>query len=565
VKAPATVEELFALYEAKGHLHYGELVTGLEHGLQCAALARAQGATDALIAAALFHDVGWLVTDVGGDEGFAPIDDDHAALGARVLSPIFGPAVAQPVALHVTAKRWRCTIDPDYFDELSPASQETFIVQGGSLNHDERMHFESHPGFEAALALRSWDDTAKTLELETGVLRDYEALVRGLATWSAPPPRDLAFPALWLRDNCPCDCCRDPRSSQKLFQITELPEGLSLADVQVTGDQVVVRFSPDDHRSVFSRAWLAAQSPGGRGDGRTEQDKQLWRAGDLDPDAQRSDWPTYCNDDNERLRILRGIERLGFAVIHNTPTVDGTVLEVVRTFGFVRATNYGELFEVRVEANPNNLAFTGLAISPHTDNPYRDPVPTMQLLHCLSSNVDGGESGLVDGFLASAILRDECPKYFDVLASTPVTFAWSDEHNYLRAQRPIIEVDPLGRIRGVRFNNRSMQALRLDFDNVAEYYDAYRYFADIIARPDLLLTFRLEPGDCLIFDNTRLLHARTAFVESSAGRRHLQGCYTDLDGLASAIAVLDRVNSVRNRSNISMAREVDHHQRTNRI
>jgi gamma-butyrobetaine dioxygenase len=546
MSAPATVEELFALSEAKGHRRYGERVSALEHALQCAALARADGATDVLIAAALFHDVGWLVDGGSGDEDSTPaLDHGHAALGARILSPILGPSVAQPVALHVTAKRWRCTIEPTYYRQLSPASQETFKTQGGYLNSDERTRFESHPGFETALALRSWDDAGKAPGLDVGTLRDYEVLAKALATETPGPTAQLPFPPLWLRDNCPCQSCHDPLSNQKLFQVTDLPDGLSVADVQVTGDEVSMTFLPDGHRSVFSRDWLSSQGPSARDDGRTEKDKQLWRARDLEETPQRADWSSYRDDEHERLRVLRGIERVGFAVLRATPTADRTVLDIARTFGYVRETNYGELFDVRVEPTPNNLAFTGVAISPHTDNPYRDPVPTMQLLHCLSNDVDGGESGLVDGFLASVILRDEHPKYFDVLAGTPVTFAWADEHNSLRARRPLIELDPLGRVRGVRFNNRSMQALQLDFDDTVEYYDAYRCFAQIVARRDLLLTFRLEPGDCLIFDNTRLLHARTAFIESSTGKRHLQGCYTDLDGLASTIAVLERAGGVR--------------------
>ena len=241
-----------------------------------------------------------------------------------------------------------------------------------------------------------------------------------------------------------------------------------------------------------------------------------------------------------RLKILRGIEVLGFAILHGTPVAERTVLDIARTFGFVRETNYGELFDVRVESNPNNLAFTRAAITPHTDNPYRDPVPTMQLLHCLSNDVEGGESGLVDGFRAATLLREERPRFFEVLTKTPVTFAWSDETTSLRAERPMIELDPLGRVRGVRFNNRSLQALWLDSESIAEFYDAYRYFAEIIVRPEHMATFRLESGDCVVFDNTRVLHARTAFEETGAGRRHLQGCYADLDGLASTVSVLER-------------------------
>lgn len=366
-------------------------------------------------------------------------------------------------------------------------------------------------------------------------------------------------PAPWLRDNCPCGACRDPRNGQKLFQITDLPAGLAVGEVRACvpaaggGPGWEVVWEPDGHRSVYDAAWLAAHAPGapgGRGDGggaagrglpgdgRTEADKELWAAADLRGRVPEAGWEAYRSDPRVREEVLEGVARLGFALLRDVPIRDRAVLDVARTFGFVRATNYGELFEVRVEAAPTNLAFTGAGIAPHTDNPYRDPVPTLQLLHCLTNGAPGGDSGLVDGFHAAALLRAQDPDAFAVLARTPVEFVFADAHTELRAERPLIDVDPLGRIREVRFNNRSIGTLHGPADAVEAFYAAYRSFGEILLRPALRLDFRLAPGDCVVFDNTRLLHARTAFAES--GERHLQGAYADLDGLLSALAVLRR-------------------------
>jgi predicted HD phosphohydrolase len=182
VVEPSTIDELFDLYETLGDQSYGESVTQNEHALQCAALARDAGASGAMIVAALFHDVGHLVIDVQGEPGFdLSGDDDHEARGARILAPLFGVRVAQPVALHVTAKRWRFTREPQYHDLLSPASQATLIAQGGLLSEEECQRFERHPGFDDALALRTWDDIGKVEGLDVGTLRDWEPLVRSLA------------------------------------------------------------------------------------------------------------------------------------------------------------------------------------------------------------------------------------------------------------------------------------------------------------------------------------------------------------------------------------------------
>jgi predicted HD phosphohydrolase len=178
--APTSVEELFALYESRGHRRYGEDVNGLEHALQCAALATHDGATGELIVAALFHDVGWLLSDDAAPD-VAAVTDDHATAGARILAPLFGADVARPVSLHVLAKRWRFTIDPDYFDELSESSQVTFIAQGGPLRTDERERFEQHPGFVAAMALRSWDDRAKIPGRAVPDLEHYRPMTEKIA------------------------------------------------------------------------------------------------------------------------------------------------------------------------------------------------------------------------------------------------------------------------------------------------------------------------------------------------------------------------------------------------
>lgn len=187
MRTPVTTNDLFQLYETKGHELYGEALTQTEHALQCAALAREENAKDAMIVAALFHDVGHLIVDVHNAESVRidDVDDDHEAVGARILSPLFGPAVAQPVSLHVTAKRWRCTREPAYYDRLSEASKLSLKAQGGLLSDEDCLRFEEHPGFPDALALRTWDDEGKIVGLEVGTLDDYVGIVNSLAAaWS---------------------------------------------------------------------------------------------------------------------------------------------------------------------------------------------------------------------------------------------------------------------------------------------------------------------------------------------------------------------------------------------
>jgi len=205
-------------------------------------------------------------------------------------------------------------------------------------------------------------------------LRASDSPVVAVEFVAATSVRDLD-PA-WLRDNCQCADCRDPVSGQRLISITDQPAGPMVASVTDTPDGWHVRFDPDGHQTGFTRAWLESQLQA-RADGRTEDAKQLWSAADFPAGPPAVSWTDYLASDATRLSCLRQLLSAGFMLLRGVPTEPGAVLTVAATFGYVRETNYGRLFDVRVEATPANLAFTGLPIGPHTDNPYREPVPTL--------------------------------------------------------------------------------------------------------------------------------------------------------------------------------------------
>jgi len=145
------VEELFA--SARGRDYLGEAVTMADHQLQAAALARAAGEPDALVVAALLHDVGHLLPGA--------TDGGHGASGATWLAQWFGEDVTEPVRLHVAAKRFLVATKAAYAAELSPASVASLRNQGGPMHDDELLAFRRHPHASAAVALRRLDDAAK--------------------------------------------------------------------------------------------------------------------------------------------------------------------------------------------------------------------------------------------------------------------------------------------------------------------------------------------------------------------------------------------------------------------
>jgi phosphonate degradation associated HDIG domain protein len=186
MSAREAIEDIFALFALRGAESYGERVTQLDHALQCAALAAAEGASDALIAAALLHDYGHLIDDRGHMAEREGLDGEHEAVGALALSAWFGPEVTQPIALHVAAKRYLCAAEPGYAEALSPASQLSLSLQGGPMSAEEADAFAALPFAADAVRLRRWDDWGKALEPEArGSLERFrETLVRAAGAGS---------------------------------------------------------------------------------------------------------------------------------------------------------------------------------------------------------------------------------------------------------------------------------------------------------------------------------------------------------------------------------------------
>jgi alpha-ketoglutarate-dependent taurine dioxygenase len=319
---------------------------------------------------------------------------------------------------------------------------------------------------------------------------DMHAMVKvsddgGVLTLEAGSAGPLRFHAIWLRDNAWDAATRAPGNGQRLIALRDIPVGTLIAGAAIQGEHLSVTFAPEGKSVDFAIGWLQEHAYDGaqpKGYGWTSQAITPWDSG----------------------------------LMHAVPAAD---------FG---------------EVNPTNLAYTGLGLQAHTDNPYRDPVPTMQILYCLENSAEGGENMVVDGFKAAQRLRDEDPAGFDLLTKHCARFEYAGEAGVcLRARRPMIELAPDGELQAVRFNNRSTAAITdVPFEAMADYYAAYRRLGEIIDDPAMEVTFKLSPGECFIVDNTRVLHARKGY--SGSGKRWLQGCYPDKDGLLSTLAALER-------------------------
>ena len=177
-----TLQDIESLFVHRGAEQYsGEPVTQLEHALQCAALAEAEGADDELVTAAFLHDLGHLLQDLGETPTLRGVDDVHQYAALPFLRGLFGERVLGGIQLHVDAKRYLCATRPGYHDALSEDSKRSLKLQGGTFSDEQAQAFIARPGASDAVRLRIWDDLAKTAGAPTPPLSHFMARARRCA------------------------------------------------------------------------------------------------------------------------------------------------------------------------------------------------------------------------------------------------------------------------------------------------------------------------------------------------------------------------------------------------
>jgi len=350
----------------------------------------------------------------------------------------------------------------------------------------------------------------------------------------------LRYHSTWLRDNALDPKTRDSKNGQRLITLSDIPVNIHIKSVKLddSGKNIFLTFLPEAKKISFSADWLEEHAYDLKKHntiGWVSPELKIWGK-NISKNIPEIDYKLAKSDKTLLLQWLKSLYFYGFAKVIGGKIESGALTEIANIFGYIRETNYGKWFEVRSEIDAINLAYTNLGLQAHTDNPYRDPVPTIQILYCLENSVSGGDTTVVDGFNAAIHLKDKNFNYFDLLTKYCARFEYKGNKDvHLKSRKPMIELSPDGELIAIRFNNRSSAPITdVPYNDMENYYKAYRSFSDIINDPSLAVKFKLKPGECFIVDNTRVLHARTAY--SGTGKRWLQGCYVDKDGLLSKIS-----------------------------
>ncbi|KAL6849191.1 hypothetical protein ACO1O0_008721 [Amphichorda felina] len=355
-------------------------------------------------------------------------------------------------------------------------------------------------------------------------------------------------PALMLRDSCSCTACRDVSSGQKTYATTQLPLDIKITDVRQTeqgGLVVTVDKDMDTHggsagHSIhLSPRWVQDQlrpteHPPMRllhRFGKTYWDRQL-----IQSEVRRIDYHEFMQEDSTAFwDVIQDLARLGLVFLRNVPSEEGAVERIATRIGNIRETFYGRTFDVRAKPNAENVAYTSGYLGLHQDLMYLHPPPYIQILHCMDNSCQGGESLFSDAERVGHILhllRSEFP-VLNTLADIPVPYGYERGGKYYRQRRPLLNTsrerqDFEGVWWSPPFQAEWRRPRRLD-----GWIAAARIFEEAVNSPEAMYQTRMEPGDCALFNNLRVLHGRTAF-DAAVGSRWLRGTYLALEDFLSA-------------------------------
>ncbi len=364
--------------------------------------------------------------------------------------------------------------------------------------------------------------------------------------------RESRYHGIWLRENAADNTTVNPATRERILDLSTLPGWPEIADAEIDdAGALCVAFVPEDRRLRFHPGWLRAHDYDNAADPEAPLvPVTLWQGGpgtgpdSLDAASLLDDEAGGEAEEAILAPALESVLGKGLVRLRGLPTEPGSLEAIARRIGPVRPTNFGLLFDVKAKPDPDSNAYTSIALPPHVDLPTREYQPGLQMLHCLENSVEGGEAVMLDGFAVAEALRERDPEAFATLTRVRWCYANTAKTTDYVWFSPMIRLDERGELLEVRIADFLRGPLQADFDDVEPAYGALMTLQRMLQEPEFAIRFTYRPGDLVIFDNRRLLHARDAF-EGTSGHRWLQGCYMERDEIRSRYRMVQRARRQR--------------------
>ena len=351
---------------------------------------------------------------------------------------------------------------------------------------------------------------------------------------------ETSLPYLWLRDNCGCSECRVVQTTEKRFHIFRVAREIRPRQVTIEcpgrDDEALAIVWPDGHRTRYRSAEIHRLS------GQSLQTRDHVRHWDSSFQPRRYDFSRFLGDDRTAADLIEEFLATGVCVLVDAPTEPDSSEQLTARLGPLREVVFDRIHNVVVDPKGYSIAHTDLAIAPHNDFTSYSWPPSVQVLHMLANECEGGESSIVDGFRVVEDLRRQHPGLFDVLRTVPVPFRLASEHDESYAVNPMVELDGDGIVRLLRFNTQQMKTVPLAEPRLGAFYAAYHELSTRVNAAGSAVSLRLEAGQVLLIASHRVLHGRTAL--GSGGRRHLQDAYFEHDNVRNHLNLLRRTGRI---------------------
>ncbi|MEO9529037.1 TauD/TfdA family dioxygenase [Roseibium sp.] len=346
--------------------------------------------------------------------------------------------------------------------------------------------------------------------------------------------RTAYFNYYWLRDNCPSSF--DPETRERVFDIFAEDTAPKAVSASISGGELEIAWAGSAHVTRMPLDRLAAYANGEKRADVANLPRVPWLSDHYPKMARFAHKDLIadqaCVRDWSRAMLVDGI-----ALLTGLPDTDDALKDTAGLIGHVRPSYFGQDFEVKTHIKPTNLAFTSKALPLHTDLPDEDLAPGVQFLHCRANSVEGGNSLFVDGLAVAADFREQHPEDFELLVSTDVPYYCEHDTFDMRARQHVIELDEYGNISGVTISQHHADIFDMPQQDLNRFYPAFCRFGRMMRDEKYMMRFRLNAGECIVFDNHRIVHGRAAYSATS-GDRHLRGCYIDRGEMRSTYRVL---------------------------